>query len=96
MIKKELIDIKTFSEDLDTSLEKLLKKEKVEYNSFINKEIQEKIKSEGFDSIDESAQNSDSDSNFNENREFMNKDSQIEDTIKSINYCLSYLRMKEI
>jgi hypothetical protein len=96
MIKKESIDIKTFSEDLDTSLEKLLKKEKVEYNSFINKEIQEKIKSEGFDSIDESAQNSDSDSNFNENREFMNKDSQIEDTIKSINYCLSYLRMKEI
>ena len=57
-------------------------------------EIQEKIKSNGIDFIEESKHNSFSDSMVNDNES--KNDLKIEDTIQSINYCLNYLKMKEI
>ena len=92
---KEEIDFNGFSNDLDISVDKLFnKKERLEYSSLENEEIQEKIKSNGIDFIEESKYNSFSDSMVNDNQsKYVIK---IEDTIKSINYCLSYLKMKEI
>ena len=76
-----------------------LQKEKIEYSSMMNEEIQQKIHSESFDSINEFKHDSFSEasSNFINDEEFINKRKiKIEDIIKSINYCLTYLKMKEI
>ena len=65
----------------------------------MNEEIQQKINSESFDSINEFKHDSFSEasSNFINDEEFINKRKiKIEDIIKSINYCLTYLKMKEI
>ena len=95
MGRKEDIDINNFSKKLDDSMEKLFKKENIEYASIENEVIQEKIKSKGIDSFEGSKHysfnNSESDSGSINNNSI-----KIEDTIKSINYCLNYLKMKEI
>ena len=99
MMKKEEIDIISFYKDLDVSSEKVFKKEKIEYSSMVNEEIQGKINSESFESIPESKHNSfnDSSSDFNDNGDYINKGKiKMDDKIKSINYCISYLKMKEI
>ena len=100
IMSKEEIDMSNFNKDLDIYCEKVFRKEKIEYSSMVNEEIQERINSgESFDSNPESKHNSfsDSSSNFNNKGEFINKGKiKIEDAIQSINYCLSYLKMKEI
>ena len=93
MAKKEEIDVINFFNELDISSEKIFKKEKYEFSSFGKEEIQKKIKNEGFDSIDDSKQSSLSDSGFiNSDESIIKQNIRIEDTIKSINYCLTYLR----
>ena len=99
MMRKEDIDIISFNKDLDISCEKIFKKEKIEYSSLVNEEIQGKINSESFESFPESKHNSfnDSSSEFKDNGDYTNKRKvKIDDKIKSINYCISYLKMKEI
>ena len=93
MKRKEEIDYIHFSKDIDIFAEKIFKKEKLAYSSLMNEELQEKIKSEGLDSISSS-----SDSNLynNSNDLIDNKNIKIEDTIKAIYYCINYLKMKEI
>ena len=103
LMRKEEIDIINFYKDLDIFSEKLFKKEYIEYSSVINEEIQEKMNIESLDFIDELKQNPFNDSSSgtsNDNSEFKNKRNKrsikIEDKMKSINYCLTYLKMKEI
>ena len=99
MMRKDEIDIFNFNKDMDIYAEKIFKKEKIEYSSMMNEEIQQKINSESFDSINEFKHDSFSEasSNFINDEEFINKRKiKIEDIIKSINYCLTYLKMKEI
>ena len=97
MAKKEEIDVINFFNELDISSEKIFKKEKYEFSSFGKEEIQKKIKNEGFDSIDDSKQSSLSESGFiNSDESIIKQNIRIEDTIKSINYCLTYLKMKEM
>ena len=99
MMRKDEIDMANFYKDMDIYSEKIFKKEKIEYSSMLNEELQEKINSESFDSINESKHNSFSEtsSDFINNEGFINKGKiKIEDLINSINYCLNYLKMKEI
>ena len=95
MVRKEEIDVINFCKKLDESVEKLFKKENMEYTSIENEVIQEKIKSNGIDSFEGlkhySFSNTDS-----SNESINNNTIRIEDTIKSMNYCLNYLKMKEI
>ena len=75
-MSKEEIDMSNFNKDLDIYCEKVFRKEKIEYSSMVNEEIQERINSgESFDSNPESKHNSfsDSSSNFNNKDEFINK-----------------------
>ena len=95
MTPKEEMDFNNFSKKLDESVEKLFKKEKIEYTSIENEAIQEKIKSNGIDSFEGSKHYSFSNSG-SDNESINNNSIKIEDTIKSINYCLNYLKMKEI
>ena len=91
MKRKEEIDIMNFSKDLDNSSEKLFRKEKFEYSSF-NENLEQNLKSESLDS-----ENEFSNGVFNENDEYINqKGISMEDTIKSLNYCINYLKMKEL
>ena len=91
MKRKEEIDIMNFSKDLDNSSEKLFRKEKFEYSSF-NENLEQNLKSESLDS-----ENEFSNDVFNENDEYINqKGISMEDTIKSLNYCINYLKMKEL
>ena len=99
MMRKDEIDMYNFNKDMDIYAEKIFKKEKIEYSSMINEEIQQKINSESFDSINESKHNSFSEisSDFINSEGFIIKGKiKMEDLIKSINYCLTYLKMKEI
>ena len=93
MKRKEDIDMFYFSKDLDTFSEKIFKKEKYIYSPMINEEIKEKINSDGLDSIDDS-----NESNYIDNSDILinKKNNKIEDKIKAINYCMNYLKMKEI
>ena len=51
-MSREEIDISNFKKDLDIYWEKVFRKEKIEYSSRVNEEIQERINSgESFDSI---------------------------------------------
>ena len=73
-MSREEIDISNFKKDLDIYWEKVFRKEKIEYSSRVNEEIQERINSgESFDSIPESRHNSfsDSSSDFNNKCEFI-------------------------
>ena len=76
IMSREEIDISNFKKDLDIYWEKVFRKEKIEYSSRVNEEIQERINSgESFVSIPESKHNSfsDSSSDFNNKCEFINK-----------------------
>ena len=99
MMRKDEIDLVNFNKDMDIYAEKIIKQEKIEYLSMMNEEIQQKINSESFDSINEFKQDSFSEtsSELINNEGFISKRKiKIEDIIKSINYCLTYLKMKEI
>ena len=99
MMRKDEMDMLTFNKDLDYYAEKIIKKEKIEYSSMINEEIQQKINTESFDSINEFKHDSFSEtsSDFINNEGFISKRKiKKEDLIKSINYCLTYLKIKEI
>ena len=99
MMIKDEIDMFNFNKDLDYYAEKIIKKEKIEYSSMINEEIQQKINTESFDSINEFKHDSFSEtsSDFINNEGFISKRKiKKEDLIKSINYCLTYLKIKEI
>ena len=91
MKRKEDIDFINFVKDIDIFSEKIFKKEKFAF-PLINEELQERLKSEGLDSISSS-----SDSNLNNSNDLINnKNMKLEDTIKAIYYSINYLKMKEI
>ena len=100
MSSKYEIDIINFSKDLDSYSEKIFRKERLD-SSLGNEIIQEKLEvndSETYKNSDgDSSNNGSNDERFNENKEYMNSyEIIIEDTIKSLNYCINYLKMKEI
>ncbi len=93
------IDILNFSKDLDDYSEKIFKKDKLE-SSLGNEIFQEKLEVNDSGTYKNSAggsSNNLSNDIFDENKEDMNTYKMIiEDTIKSLNYCINYLKMKEI
>ena len=95
MMCKSEVDMLNFHKDLDTYSEKSVKRE-VQNSFFGNEIIQEKLG----DNESETYKNSRSSNNFSMEDDFKecisNNDIIIEDTIKSLNYCLNYLKMKEI
>ena len=96
MTSKYEIDIINFSKDLDITSENLFQKEKIELSSF-KELIQEKNEVDEIYSEKNSEEDSFSVKGFTGDQGFINdKGISIEDTIKSINYCLTYLKMKEI
>ena len=100
MSSKYEIDIINFSKDLDTYSEKIFRKERLD-SSLGNEIMQEKLEvnvSETYkNSEGGSSNNGSNDDGFNENKEYMDSYGMIiEDTIKSLNYCINYLKMKEI
>ena len=96
MLRKCEIDILNFSKDLDTYSDKLFKKERLD-SSLGNEIIQEKLEGVESESYRNSQENSFSSGGFGENKEFMNNfEIPIEETIKYLNYCINYLKMKEI
>ena len=96
MLRKCEIDILNFSKDLDNYSDKIFKKEKLD-SILGNEIIQEKLEGDESESYRNSQDQSFSSDGFGENKDFINGYSMtIEDTIKSINYCINYLKMKEI
>ena len=91
MKNKKEIDINNFSKELDMISENLFKKENIELISF--NEIN-KYKKEEQEIIAE--KNIDKDSFTSEGSYINDKGISIEEIIKSVNYCLAYLKMKEI
>ena len=97
MSSKYEIDISNFSKDLDTYSEKI-------FNHFYDTSIENEIIKEKFEVESESCKNSEEGSSnnyFNERYNYNRKDifsykMIFEDTIKSLNYCINYLKMKEI
>ena len=95
MSKKNKVDIITFSKDLDIISDNLFKKEKIELSS-LNEIITEKEKGE-LNSEKNSEEESFSVEGFPGNNGYINnKGISIEEIIKSLDYCLTYLKMKEI
>ena len=95
MMRKCEIDILNFSKDLDKYSDKLFKKERLD-SSFGNEIIQEKLEgdeSESYNSQDNSL-SSDGFGDYKNNINYYGM--TIEDTVKSLNYCINYLKMKEI
>ena len=95
MMCKYEIDIGNISKDLDTYSTKIFKKERFD-SSLENEIIEEKLEVKDLESYNNSLDNSnnfsnDDDDMYNDNYEIL-----IEDTIKSVNYCINYLKMKEI
>ena len=91
MESKKEIDINNFSKDLDITIENLFKKEKIELISF--NEINKYKKEEQDIYIDK---NIDKDSFTSEGSYINDKGITTEEMIKALNYCLAYLKMKEI
>ena len=96
MLRKCEIDILNFSKDLDTYSDKLFRNDRLDTS--LGKEfIQEKLEGVESESYRNSQENSFSSGGFGENKEFINSNEKpIEETIKSLNYCINYLKMKEI
>ena len=95
MMCKSEVDILNIHKDLDSYSEKIAKSEV--QNSFLgNETIQEKLG----DNESDPYKNTPSSNNFSMEGDFKenitNDDKIIEDTIKSLNYCINYLKMKEI
>ena len=96
METKKEIDTITLFKDLDFFSENLFKKEKIDLKS-LNEIMQEKVKEDEIYSEINSIDESFSVYGFMGNEGFINdKGISIEEIIKSINYCLTYLKMKEI
>ena len=96
MASKNEIDIMNFSKNLDTTSENLFKKEKIELTS-LNEIIQEKNQPGEVYSSRNSDEESFSVQRFiNDNGYINDQGITIEENIKALNYCLSYLKMKEI
>ena len=96
LASKQEIDIINFPKDLYITIENLFIKEKIELSSF-NEIIQEKNDVDQIYSEKNSEEESFSVKGFISDQGFINdKGISAEDTIKSINYCLTYLKMKEI
>ena len=92
MLRKCEIDILNFSKDLDNYSDKIFTREKLDFS------IGNEIKLEGGEYNSRNSQeNTFSSDGFGENKVFItNYEMHIEDTIKSLNYCINYLKMKEI
>jgi hypothetical protein len=90
MCKSE-IDIVNISKDLDEYSNKIYKKERFD-SSLGNEIIQEKLEGDYSNSDNTSELNS---NNFGSD-DIKNHGIIIEDTIKSLNYCINYLEIKEI
>ena len=96
MSSKNEIDVINFSKDLDLTSESLFKKEKIELSS-LNDIIQEKKEGGEIYSVKTSEEESFSENIFMGDNGYINdKGISIEEMIKSLNYCLTYLKMKEI
>ena len=89
------IDIFNFSKDLDNYSEKLFRKELD--SSLGNEIIQEKLEVEESESNRYSQENSFESDEFGDKKDNINANGMsIENIIKSLNYCINYLKMKEI
>ena len=96
MLRKSEIDFFNFSKDLDNYSDKLFKKQRLD-SSLGNEIIQEKLGRIESESFKNSQENSLSNEELIENKENINNYGiPIEKTIKSLNYCINYLKMKEI
>ena len=96
LLRKCEIDILNFCKDLDNYSDKLFKKEDVD-SFFGNEIIQEKLEGDESESYNNYQDNSFSSGEFGGKKDYINNDEMlIEDIIKSINYCINYLKMKEI
>ena len=102
MAPKNEIDIINISKELDLSSENLFKKEKIEYTSLAtdlhSKLIPDNMKGEhSISEKDSEEEDSISIEGFIEGKGLINdRGITIEDTVKSLNYCVRYLKMKEI
>ena len=93
---KNEIDVINFSKDLDSISENLFKKEKIEISS-VNEIIQDKKEETELYSIKTLEEESFSENIFEGDNGYINeKGISKEEMIKSLNYCLTYLKMKEI
>ena len=98
MMRKCEIDILNFSKDLDKYSDKLFNKERMD-SSFGNEVIKKQLDRDDSESFKNFQDNSSSFSsnNFEQKKEnTIYFEMSIEDTIKSLNYCINYLKMKEI
>ena len=96
LASKQEIDIINFPKDLYITIENLFIKEKIELSSF-NEIIQEINEVDQIYSEKNSEEESSCTNGFVGDQDFINdKGISAEDTIKSIKYCLTYLKMKEI
>ena len=96
MSSKNEIDVINFSKDLDLTSESLFKKEKIELSS-LNDIIQERKEGGEIYSVKTSEEESFSENIFIGDNGYINdKGISIEEMIKSLNFCLTYLKMKEI
>ena len=95
MMYKYEIDIFNFSKDLDNYSEKLFRKELD--SSLGNEIIQEKLEVEESESNRYSQENSFESDEFGDKKDNINANGMsIESIIKSLNYCINYLKIKEI
>ena len=98
LLKKGEIDIFNFCKDLDNYSDKIFKKEE-KVDSFLGNEIiQEKLEgddeSESYKNYEDNFYLS---GEFGGKKDYINNDEMyIEDIIKSLNYCINYLKKKEI
>ena len=96
MTCKNEIDIINFYKELDITSENLFKGEKIELSS-LDELIQEKKEIQEINLKSNSEEESLSVKGFMEERGYINDNGiTIEEVIKSLNYCLTYLKMKEI
>ena len=92
MSRKCEIDFLNFTKDLDMYSEKIMKSERLDYTE--NEIIEEKLEVNESESY---KNNISSENAFNESKEIINNiEIDIEKLIKSLNYCINYLKMKEI
>ena len=93
MMCKCEIDTLNFSKDLDTYSEKLFRKERLD-SSLGREIIRDRLE---VDESDKYTGSQDSfSSEYGENKDYNSYEMEIEETIKSMNYCINYLKMKEI
>ena len=96
MMRKSEIDVLNFSKDLDNYSDKIFKSEKLD-SSFGNEIIQERLEVDESESDKNSQKSSFSSNQLEENKENTNSfEMVIGERIKNINYCINYLKMKEI